>query len=192
MRTHGMLLPFGIVLATVFTASAGCGGKGTGSGGASSTTSGTKSSTSTSTGTTGTTTGTAGAGGTGTTTTTSTGMGGTGTTTSTSSSTGTGGTIAGGVAKFPDTTSTISLLVDQLPDGMTAGQQNFVATHFVGSQKLTLNISGPLRALNPSFIVLHYHLAIWQSAPGVTFILDGMTWSNDYPTVNMHESWFWH
>ena len=40
--------------------------------------------------------------------------------------------------------------------------------------------------------MLHYHLAIWQSAPSVDFILDGMTWSNDYPTVTTHESWFWH
>lgn len=40
--------------------------------------------------------------------------------------------------------------------------------------------------------MLHYHLAIWQSAPGVSFILDGEHWDNDYPTVTTHESWFWH
>jgi hypothetical protein len=68
----------------------------------------------------------------------------------------------------------------------------FAATHFVGSQKLTLSISGPLRAYNPKFLVLHYHLSIWQSAPSVDFILDGTTWGNDYPTVTTHESWFWH
>ena len=44
----------------------------------------------------------------------------------------------------------------------------------------------------PNFLVLHYHLAIWQSAPAVTFIVDGMTWGNDYPTVTTNESWFWH
>ena len=95
-------------------------------------------------------------------------------------------------SKWPDTTATIAVLVDQLPDGMSAAQQMFVAKHFVGSQKLTLSISGPLRAQNPKFLVLHYHLAIWQSAPGVTFILDGNTWGNDYPTVTANESWFFH
>jgi len=48
------------------------------------------------------------------------------------------------------------------------------------------------RALNPNFVVLHYHLAMWQSAPSVTFITDGLHWSNDYPEVTTHESWFWH
>jgi hypothetical protein len=108
--------------------------------------------------------------------------------------TGTGGAGTGGglnLSKWPDTTATIAVLADQLPS-LTSGQQTFAATHFVGSQKLTLDLSAPLRAINPSFLVLHYHLAIWQSAPGVDFILDGMTWSNDYPTVTTHESWFWH
>jgi hypothetical protein len=62
----------------------------------------------------------------------------------------------------------------------------------VGTQKLTLAESQPLRALAPNFLVLHYHLAIWQSAPSVTFIVDGMNWSNDYPMVTTREDWFWH
>jgi hypothetical protein len=33
---------------------------------------------------------------------------------------------------------------------------------------------------------------MWQSAPAVDFIVDGMTWGNDYPTVTMNETWFWH
>src|SRR5262249_29151634 len=93
---------------------------------------------------------------------------------------------------FPDSWSTIAVLPDQLPNGMTDAQIDFVAQSFVGSQKLVLSISGPIRAKNPGFVVLHYHLAMWQSAPGVDFILDGNTWSNDYPMVDMHESWFWH
>jgi hypothetical protein len=95
--------------------------------------------------------------------------------------------------RFPDTSASIGVLADQLPNGMTAGQQQFAATHFVGSQKLTLALSKPLRAINPNFIVLHYHLAMWQSAPGVDFIIDGKNWGNDYyGTVNQHEDWFWH
>jgi hypothetical protein len=94
-------------------------------------------------------------------------------------------------SKWPDTTATIAVLADQLGN-LTAAQRTFVASHMVGSQKLTLNQSMPLRALNPNFIVLHYHLSIWQSAPGTTFIIDGMNWSNDYPTVTTHETWFFH
>lgn len=75
---------------------------------------------------------------------------------------------------------------------MTREQQQFAATHYVGTQKLTLNLSRPLRAINPQFLVLHYHLAMWQSAPRVAYIVDGNNWGNDYDEVNKHESWFWH
>ena len=108
---------------------------------------------------------------------------------------GTGGAGAGGMAArrpWPDSTAKTLILADQLPDGLTAAQQQFVVGHLVGTQKLTLAQSQPLRALAPNFLVLHYHLAIWQSAPAVTFIVDGMSWGNDYPTVTMNESWFWH
>ncbi len=92
---------------------------------------------------------------------------------------------------FPDTFSSIGILADQLPQ-MNAAQQQFAASHYVGTQKQLLPVTQALRALNPSFIVLHYHLAMWQSAPTVDFIIDGKTWGNDYPTVTTHESWFWH
>jgi hypothetical protein len=102
-----------------------------------------------------------------------------------------GETPAATTSRFPDTTATIAILADQLPT-MTAQQQGFAATHYVGSQKLVLDTTRALRALNPNFVVLHYHLAMWQSAPSVTFITDGLHWSNDYPDVTTHESWFWH
>jgi hypothetical protein len=93
---------------------------------------------------------------------------------------------------FPDTSTRIAILADQLPGSMTTAQRRFAATHYVGTQKLTRDLSQPLRAINPNFLVLHYHLAMWQSAPGVTFIVDGRSWGNDYPTVNRYETWFWH
>lgn len=93
---------------------------------------------------------------------------------------------------WPDSSATTRVLADQLPNGMTAGQRQFVVSHMVGTQKLTLAESQPLRALAPNFLVLHYHLAIWQSAPTVSFIIDGNSWGNDYPTVTTHENWFWH
>jgi len=106
---------------------------------------------------------------------------------------GTGG--AGGMVSgrpWPDSTAKTLILADQLPGGLTAAQQQFVVSHMVGTQKLTLAEAQPLRALAPNFLVLHYHLAIWQSAPSVTFIVDGMNWGNDYPTVTTNEGWFWH
>jgi hypothetical protein len=94
--------------------------------------------------------------------------------------------------EFPDATSAIRILTDQLPGGMSEAQIRFAATHYVGTQKLTLNLSRPLRAINPDFLVLHYRLAMWQSAPHVNYITAGNTWSNDFPFVTRHESWFWH
>jgi hypothetical protein len=94
-------------------------------------------------------------------------------------------------SRFPDTRATIAVLADQLPS-LGGAQTQFAATHYVGSQKLLLGATRALRAINPSFVVLHYHLAMWQSAPATSFITDGLTWSNDYPTVTTHESWFWH
>ncbi len=93
---------------------------------------------------------------------------------------------------FPDTSASIAILADQLPGGLTPAQQRAVTERFVGTQKLTLDLSRPLRALKPGFLVLHYRLAMWQSAPEVTYIVDGQTWGNDYPEVNRHEGWFWH
>jgi hypothetical protein len=94
-------------------------------------------------------------------------------------------------SRFPDTTAILAILSDQLPN-MTVQQMQFAAAHYVGSQKLVLAATQALRALNPNFVVLHYHLAMWQSAPSVSFITDGLHWSNDYPDVTTHESWFWH
>ena len=105
---------------------------------------------------------------------------------------GPGGGPVAAKRPWPDSTAKTLILADQLPSGLTTGQQQFVVAHMVGTQKLTLKDSQPLRALAPNFLVLHYHLAIWQSAPMVTFIVDGNTWGNDFPTVTTHETWFWH
>ncbi len=92
---------------------------------------------------------------------------------------------------YPDTNGVISLLVDQLPT-MNMAQMQFATSHYVGTEKQVLSVTQQLRALNKDFLVLHYHLCMWQSGPMTPFICDGMTWCNDYPTVTMNESWFWH
>ena len=92
---------------------------------------------------------------------------------------------------YPDTNTAIALLVDQLPT-MSQAQMQFATTHYVGTEKQILSVTQQLRALNPNFLVLHYHLCFWQSAPTTNFIVDGKTWGNDYPTVTTNETWFWH
>jgi hypothetical protein len=73
---------------------------------------------------------------------------------------------------------------------MNAAQTQFAATHYVGTEKQLLPVTQALRAINPNFLVLHYHLSMWQSA--ADFIIDGTSWGNDLTTVTPHESWFWH
>jgi hypothetical protein len=110
-------------------------------------------------------------------------------------SAGSAGVAAGGAAttgrSFPDTNASIGILADQLPT-LNDAQMDFVVSHFVGTEKQLLPVTQALRAKNPNFIVLHYHLSMWQSAPATDFIIDGKSWGNDYPTVTTHEDWFWH
>jgi hypothetical protein len=110
------------------------------------------------------------------------------------------GGIAGPTGRvFPDTSATIAVLTDQLPT-MSQAQMEFATSHYVGTEKQLVPVTEALRALNPNFLVLHYHLSMWQSAPSTTFILPFSTcmagaavcWTNDYPTVTTNEGWFWH
>jgi hypothetical protein len=93
--------------------------------------------------------------------------------------------------RFPDTTGRIAILADQILS-MDPVRTRFAATHFVGTQKVFLPVVRALREVNPDFLVLHYHLAMWQSAPDVPFVIDGVSFGNDYPEVSRHEDWFWH
>ncbi len=106
-----------------------------------------------------------------------------------------GGASAGGAGglspRFVDTSAKIAILADQLPS-LSPTELDFAASHYVGTQKQVLTATRALRARNPDFVVLHYHLAMWQSAPATSFIVDGQNWSNDYPEVTQHDSWFWH
>ena len=54
---------------------------------------------------------------------------------------------------------------------MNIAQMRFATSHYVGTEKQLVAVTQALRALNPNFIVLHYHLSMWQSAPATTFIL---------------------
>lgn len=105
-----------------------------------------------------------------------------------------GGSSSGGAPSgraFPDSNDRIAILADQLPQ-LNDAQSSFVVAHYVGTEKQLLPVTHALRAKNPNFIVLHYHLSMWQSAPATDFIIDGKSWGNDYPDVTKNEAWFWH
>jgi hypothetical protein len=93
---------------------------------------------------------------------------------------------------FPDATNKTMIFVDQLPtiNSLTPEQVEFIATHYVGAQKLTVPTTDAIRAINPDFIMLHYHLAIWQSY--VDYIVDGYNWANDIEDVWEFDEWFMH
>ncbi len=99
---------------------------------------------------------------------------------------------AGGVRPFPDTSDGIYVFNDQLAGwSMTEEQYQFAATHYAGTQKMTLTDVRHLRQTNPDFIVLHYRLGLglgYQAADGacqpsgewLTFI-DGDEWVQEWP-----------
>ncbi len=95
---------------------------------------------------------------------------------------------------FPSTWSKTLVFADQLTAGtsLTNAQIHFAATHFVGTQKILVPLIRKLRAINPRFLVLHYHLGVWQSGKNVPYIINGFHWGNDYSHVSRHESWFLH
>lgn len=96
---------------------------------------------------------------------------------------------AAALRPIPNTSGAIHVWDDQLPDGMTAAQILFVASHVDGTQKISLQTAHRLRARDPGFLVLHYRLAIGDGP--VPFRI-GNRWATDYGPVRHHRSWFWY
>lgn len=92
--------------------------------------------------------------------------------------------------QFPDTHSGIAVFSEQLPSSLSSGQLSFVASHYVGTQKIPRMQIDAIRALNPGFILLHYRLGCED---GPAPILIGETWTNSKWTtyVNPQNTWFW-
>jgi len=93
--------------------------------------------------------------------------------------------------RFPDTSDTIRVFVDQLPANLTRAQRHFVATRYVGTQKLLAIQIDSLRVYNPDFIMLHYRLGTRQADPSVIHVHDNR-WSTDWFEIDRHEDWFVH
>ncbi len=96
--------------------------------------------------------------------------------------------FAGAAARpWPDTSERIVPFADQLPEGLTATQRWFAATHFAGTQKMRRSEIRALRACNPDFLCLHYQLAV--GAGPAEFIV-GDEWASDWAYLDAQTNWF--
>src|SRR5690348_14260004 len=93
---------------------------------------------------------------------------------------------------FPVTNNGIYLLSDQLMNMSSYSAQltDFIATHFVGTEKLTAAQNAQFTAVNPNWVLLNYRLGT-ASGPAQYILANGQ-WGSDWPTVNASESWFMH
>lgn len=91
---------------------------------------------------------------------------------------------------FPTTNNGgVYLLSDQLAGNITGAMTKFIATHFVGTEKLVSSYNDTFKAYNPNWVLLNYRLAT-ESGP-VDYIV-GDQWGSDWSMVNSHEDWFMH
>ncbi len=92
---------------------------------------------------------------------------------------------------FPEVPDRIAVFGDQFWP-YTDEQAEVMAERFLGTQKIFVEQSDLIRSYDEDFLVLHYHLGIWQQQPDHQFIIDGESWGNDFEFVSKHEDWFWH
>ena len=70
---------------------------------------------------------------------------------------------------YPKSKSTTQVLVDQITGGynVTLPRIDFVANYLAGSQKNIKELILPVKALNPAWHSLHYHLSIWNGPASI-------------------------
>ena len=109
----------------------------------------------------------------------------------------------GSVRPWPDTTRGVHVFNDQLNSNMSDAQVQFSATHYAGCQKMTRSQADRLRAVNPSFLILHYRLgdglgyraveADCQPSGDWLLIIEGDNWVQEWPgEPGVRENWFYH
>jgi len=102
--------------------------------------------------------------------------------------------------RFPDTTRGVHIFSDQLSTGMSDDQWSFSATHYAGTQKMLRIDADRLRAMNPSFVILHYRLGLGlgyrapesrcQPTGDWLAVIEGNDWVREYPN-SVEENWFY-
>ncbi|MBN1203253.1 MAG: DNRLRE domain-containing protein [Anaerolineae bacterium] len=107
------------------------------------------------------------------------------------------------LARFPDTTEGIHVFNDQIDvHNLTDAQVAFAATHYAGSQKLTVSGVRRLRAVNPDFLMLHYRLGVGlgyrqpvgdcQPEGEYLAIINGDDWVQEWPGDDVVQpDWFY-
>ena len=77
---------------------------------------------------------------------------------------------------YPKTDNMTRVLVDQITGAYTVTPEriDFVANYLAGSQKNTRDLILPVKAINPQWHSLHYHLSIWN---GEAHIIIDNQWS---------------
>jgi|GEM_PF-1772189 len=90
---------------------------------------------------------------------------------------------------FPNTRDGIHIFYDQLPFNLTQAQLRFAAEHYVGCQKIPLDMVDAVRNYNDDFIVLNYRLA-FGTYENMAHYIDGNDWVDDWNTVSPHTDWF--
>lgn len=105
---------------------------------------------------------------------------------------------------FPDTTHGIHVFNDQIDvHHLSNAQAEFAATHYAGTQKLTLSGAQRLRTHNPDLVVLHYRLGLGlgyrradancQPAGDYLEIIQGNEWVREWPGDRViPEEWLYH
>lgn len=105
--------------------------------------------------------------------------------------------------RFPSSSNGIMVFNDQINvHYLTDAQAEFAATHYAGTQKLTLEGAQRLRAYNPYFVVLHYRLGLGlghstpnadcQPSSEFIHIISG-DWVQEWPGDEaLPEDWFYH
>lgn len=105
---------------------------------------------------------------------------------------------------FPDTTDGIHVFNDQIDvHHLTDAQAEFAATHYAGTQKLTVDGARRLRAFNPALVVLHYRLGLGlgyrsantncQPTGEYLAIIHGNDWVQEWPGDEViQEDWLYH
>jgi hypothetical protein len=91
--------------------------------------------------------------------------------------------------EFPDTRDGIFIFYDQLPGGLTQAQLKFVAEHYIGCQKIPLDVVNSIRNYNNDFIVINYRLA-FGTYDAIPAYIVGNEWINDWDSVKIHDDWF--
>jgi hypothetical protein len=92
-------------------------------------------------------------------------------------------------AAFPATTNGIYVLSDQLNNSLSEAMVQFIASHYVGTQKMTPSENARYVAQNASWVLLDYRLG---TTAGPADFINGGQWGSDWSTVNAHEDWFMH